>query len=588
MQPIDPSAPFVLLDDARTVGAAPARLYRDPVDTVVVTRAAEVPRALRALRVATGAGLHVAGYLTYEAGLALEPRLAVRCREDRTPLLWFGLFRDCETIAPEAVTALLPNPRSARLSAPRPRIDREAYAALFDRVQALIAAGDIYQANLTLRADVALLGEPLAAYAALRDRACAGYGAVVHTGERWLLSCSPELFVALHEGKATARPMKGTAPAATDPAALAADPKQRAENLMIVDLLRNDLSRVADPGSVDVPELFRVDSYPTLHQMTSTVTARLAEGRDAIDLIDALYPCGSITGAPKIRAMEVIADIEGEPRGAYCGAIGRIEPDGSAAFNVAIRTLELTTGESTAMLGLGGGIVADSHVDEEWAEAIAKGAFVTAGQHPVDLIETMAFDPMEGLLRLEAHLARMKASAEALGFAFNRHDTRNDLQAATFRLRAPARIRLRLAPSGRTAIETAPMPPLPPAPAPVAIMRLPVPSSDWRLRHKSSDRGFYDAARVAGGAFETIFCDSAGQLTEGSFTNIFVERDGLLLTPPLERGLLAGVLRAELLERGSAIEQDLLPDDLANGFLIGNALRGLMPARLVAAVQQSR
>ena len=584
------TAPFVLLDDARE-GGAPARLYRDPVRIVRADTLAEVRPALDALRDARAEGLHAAGYLTYEAGAALASKpLDVRTEG---PLLWFGLFADYETIPAQDVAALLPDPAGAWTGAPKPLVGRETYDASLARVLDLIAAGDIYQANLTFAASVPFVGDPLALYARLRRQAKAGYGALIDTGETRFLSLSPELFFALAGETLTCRPMKGTAPRGDTPEAdralaeaLAADPKQRAENLMIVDLMRNDLSRVAQAGSVAVPELFRVERYPTVHQMTSTVTATLADGADAVDVLTALFPCGSITGAPKQRSMEVIAAVEPEARGIYTGAIGRIDPHGDAAFNVAIRTLAVPAGADMATLGLGSGVVADSRVDEEYAECLAKGAFVTRGQAPLDLIETMAFDPDEGLPLLEAHLARLTASARALGFRFDRHGTRNDLQAATFRLRGPARVRLLLAQSGATAIEVAAMPAPFAAPLRVAVVALPVDPSDFRLRHKTSDRGFYDAARVAAGTDEVVFVRPDGLLTEGSFTSLFVgDGDGPLRTPPLALGLLPGVLRSGLIDSGRAVEANVSPEDLGGQFFVGNALRGLMPA--VVAIAKS-
>jgi len=585
--------PFVLLDDARP-GGMPARLYRAPLRTIVAATPREVPAALAAVRAARADGLHAAGYLNYEAGAALQPRAPVLAGNE--PVLWFGLFDRFDEIAADAVPALLPDPAGAWAGAPRPEIDRETYDARLARVQALIAAGDIYQANLTWQATVPMLGDPLALYARLRAASHAGHGAIVATGARTFLSLSPELFFMLERDQLTCRPMKGTAMRGTSPdedcalaRELAADSKQRAENLMIVDLMRNDLSRVAAPGSVTVPALFAVETYPTVLQMTSTVTATLAPDKDAIDVIEALFPCGSITGAPKSRAMAVIAEVEQAPRGVYTGSIGRIDATGDAMFNVAIRTLAIEDG--AAILGLGSGIVADSRAAEEWAECAAKGLFVTAGQRRFDLIETMAFDPEAGIPRLERHLARMKASAELFGFSFDRHDARNELQAATFRLRTPRRIRLVLAASGALAIEVAPPPPSPAGPMTVRIVPRPVAASDFRLRHKTSDRGFYDAARRAASVAEVIFADEEGYLSEGSFTSLFVERGGVLVTPPLSRGLLPGVLRAELIDTGEAVEGELVAADLAGGFLIGNALRGLMPAIvapvLVAAAKES-
>ena len=579
---LDRTRPFVLLDDARADGAAHARLYRDPVEQVVAQDRAALPEAFAALRAARARGLHAAGWIAYDAGAPGEKGPAAPVN---SPLLWFGLFERYDEIAPADVSAWLPDPAGAWAGTPVPTIERAAYDAAFDRVKAYIAAGDIYQANLTFPADVLIAGDPLALYARIRARAAAGWGGIVADGSRVLLSFSPEMFFRLDGRRIAARPMKGTATRGVDPVAdaeaareLATDPKQRAENLMIVDLIRNDLSRIAVPGSVAVPALFEVETYPTIHQMTSTVTAEITPGGDAVSVLEAAFPCGSITGAPKLRAMEIAAEVEPGPRGLYTGAIGRIDAIGDAAFNVAIRTLVVEQGQDVARIGLGSGVVADSDVSAEWRECLAKGAFVSAACPPFDLIETMAFDPHDGLIDLDRHLARMKRSAEALGFAFDRHDVRNDLQAATFRLREGARVRLRLARSGCTAIEVRPLPDALAAPVVAPVVPLPVDPADFRLVHKTSDRGFYDAAR--GGQFEVLFARPDGLLTEGSFTSLFVERDGRLLTPPLVRGLLPGILRERLLQQGRAIEADLREADLRDGFLLGNALRGLIPARL--------
>ena len=378
----------MLLDDASSRPGAAARLFRGPVELVAARQAQEVRPALAHLRAGVARGLHAAGFIGYEAGYALEPKLAPLARpadEGAPPLLWFGLFGEVTTFASTDLPDLLPA-ASALPTAPRPLVTRAAYDRAFERAAELIAAGDIYQANLTFQAEVTLPSDPPAAYAALRGRAAAPHGALIATGEHWLLSFSPELFFTLSGAQVTTRPMKGTAARSPDPAgdaalarALREDPKQRAENLMIVDLLRNDLARLARPGSVRVPALFEVETYPTIHQMTSTVTATLRDGADAIDLLATIFPCGSVTGAPKIRAMEAIAAIETGPRGVYTGAIGAIAPDGRASFNVAIRTLVARAGEPVANLGLGSGIVADSRADEEWRECHAKAAFLRTG-----------------------------------------------------------------------------------------------------------------------------------------------------------------------------------------------------------------
>lgn len=607
--------PFVLLDDARPKGAVPARLYRAPREIVVARHADAVPGALDRLEQLRAAGLHLAGTLAYEAGLVLEDRLAP-LGPARTgaggPLLWFGAFDGFEPIEPADMPDWLAAVAGSdgALGPLDPTLPVGAYLEGFARLHAAIAAGDIYQANYTFPLHGAWRGDPLALYARLRPAAAAGFGGVVFDGSHWLLSLSPELFVNLSAGTITVKPMKGTRPRHADPAAdaaaaagLARSPKDRAESLMIVDLMRNDLSRVAVAGSVRVEDPFTVESYPTVHQMVTTVEARLQPGAGIVDVVRALFPCGSITGAPKIRAMELIAATEPDARGPYCGAIGRIDPPGprsgangggEAAFNVAIRTLRLAPDRNgpaaassggRAVLGVGSAIVADSDGMTEWRECLVKGGFVRASAGGFDLIETMAFTPESGIALLELHLERARDSAATLGFSFDRHAIRNAIQALCFEQESPARVRLLCSRSGAYALEIGTPPAAAPAPLRCAVLTLPVDAGDWRLCHKTTDRAFYEAARRAAraaGADEALLLHPDGVLTEGSFTSLFVERDGVLLTPPASRGLLPGVLRRSLLDSGRAREADLTLDDLAGGFLLGNALRGLLPAQLIA------
>ena len=599
--------PFVLLDDARAgTSAADALLYEAPEALFVAHRADEVESVLAAAEAARAAGGGaLAGYIAYEAGLALEAKLApiaAKRAGAAGPLVWLGLFAAPTRIAAADVPAWL----AARAAAPgtigpmEPQLSPGGYAAAFAALGEAIRAGDIYQANLTYPLAGPFRGDPVGLYAALRDASAASYGGLVFDGSHWLLSFSPELFVALNGAEAKVKPMKGTRPRSPDPEAdaamaqeLATSVKDRAENLMIVDLMRNDLSRVAEAGSVVVDAPFAVESYPTVHQMVSTVRARLSPGKGVMDLVRALFPCGSITGAPKIRAMELLAEVERDARGAYCGAIGRIDGDGNAAFNVAIRTLRLTpieNGHGSAVLGIGSAIVADSEALAERRECEVKAGFLrraapglTAPQ--CDLIETMRFEPESGIALLEGHLARMKASATALGFAFDRHALRNQIQALCFELDAPAKVRLLVSRSGASALETAPLPPALPEPVKVVALPHPLDPSDWRLMHKTSDRGFYEDALEAArehGAAEAVLVRADGFITEGSWTSVFADGpDGVLLTPPLTHGLLPGVLREQLLAEGRAREAALTLDDLAEGFWLGNALRGLMRGVLV-------
>jgi para-aminobenzoate synthetase / 4-amino-4-deoxychorismate lyase len=598
-------APFILLDDARPDGASPARLYEAPREIVVARRPDEVLPALERIAALSAEGLHLAGFLAYEAGLALEPRLtplAAQRSGATGALVWFGAFGTYREIAADAVPAWLAARASgtAQVGPLDPQLSPGGYAAAFAALQEKIAAGDIYQANLTFPLAGSFHGDPLALYAAARPAAGAGYGGVLFDGTHWLLSFTPELFFAERHGAVMVKPMKGTRPRGRDiaedaalKAELEASEKDRAENLMIVDLLRNDLSRVAEPGSVKVEQAFAVESYPTVHQMVTTVRAQLGADTGAVDLLRALFPCGSITGAPKIRAMELIDEVERDARGSYCGAIGRIDPakpDGSsdAAFSVAIRTLRLTPGENRrgrAVLGVGSAIVADSEVMTEWRECLIKGGFVRLAAGGADLIETMRFTPDDGIPLLELHLERIKASAAELGFAFDRHAVRNQIQALCFDLDGAAKVRLLLGRSGASALESAPLSDGALAqPVICAALPLPVDPGDWRLRHKTSDRGFYDAARLAAqaaGATEAIMIRDDGLVTEASRSNIFAKRGAGLVTPPLALGLLPGVLRRTLIEEGRAIEADVRLEDLTAGFFLGNSVRGLMSAKLL-------
>ena len=573
---------WILFDNARE-GGAPPRLYAQPSAIIVTREIREVVSALECIRKGLAAGKHAAGFLAYEAGHAFDPKLEHIGQGD-APLLCFGLF---DGYSVPDLGAILPSPAGAYAGPVRPRITQVAYEAAAEDVRRHLFAGDFYQANLTFGCDVAVAGDPLALFARLRRSALAGWGGVMVHDETALVSLSPEQFFTIRDGTIEARPMKGTAPRRSDPkadaieaGALSADQKQRAENLMIVDLMRNDLARVSVAGSVKVPELFAVETYPTVHQLVSRITAKLREGIDAVDVIRTIFPCGSVTGAPKVAAITALRRLESEPRGAYTGSMGWIEPGGDASFNVLIRTLEWRMGAPKARLGLGSGLVVDSQPSNEWAECLLKGDFVRRESQDFDLIETMGFDPSEGIVELDRHLDRMRNSAADLDFAFDRHAARNELQAATFGRKQRAMVRLLLSRSGAMAIQVKPYDDPEDVPVTVALRPLPVDPSDFRLRYKTTDRRFLDIARQEEKAWETVFVDPDGQLTEGSRTSVFVERDGKLLTPPLSRGLMPGILRAKLIDEGRAKEAELAPTDLSGDFYVGNIVRGLIPARL--------
>ncbi len=578
--------PRIILDDAVTGRLS---IFSRALGTIRADTPSEVPEALAAIETARRAGRHVAGYFSYELGYALERRLAPLMPPDRAvPLLWFGIFDTPETAQGAGVDAAFDAWCEGRGYGGPLAHDWNAqeYRQRFDQVRALIAAGDLYQANLSFRSRFAFLGDPLTFYRGLRAASAARHGAYIDDGERHILSLSPELFFELSpDGAIRARPMKGTAARGGDPQAdaaararLAASPKDRAENLMIVDLLRNDLGRVAQIGSVEVGDLFAVESYPTVHQMVSSITARLVPGTDVAGIVRALFPCGSVTGAPKIRAMEVIADLETSPRGVYCGAIGVFAPDGAARFNVAIRTLTITG--THGELGIGGAVVQDSLAESEYAECLLKARHYEAPRRSIELIETLKFSPAEGFVRLPLHLDRVARSAAAFGIKFNIESARQALDCVLPHADA-LRIRLTLNESGAFACTAAPLAPNP-AHWTYAISPHRVSGGDVLARYKTNWRELYESEYARLGRDEVVFLNERGEVVEGSRSNIFVARDGILLTPPLTSGALDGCLRRALIEEGRCIEATLLPEDLAGETYFGNSLRGLIRAMLTA------
>ncbi|WP_224704222.1 aminodeoxychorismate synthase component I [Devosia aquimaris] len=581
----------VLLQDSLQEGANNL-LFTAPRRILEAHGAAGVRAALTELEAALAEGSWAAGYLAYEAGYVFEERLAPRLPEPGPlPLVWLGIYDAPQRLDADAVADLL----AASVTGPArvhdivPGLTPEAYGAIFEQVKAYIAAGDTYQVNLTLRAQFQLEGDPIALYRALLQRQQVAHGALIDTGRHHILSHSPELFVSSQAGRLDARPMKGTMArgqtAETDAAnraTLAADPKNRAENLMIVDLLRNDLGRVAEMGSVEVTDLYTVETYQTLHTLTSGITARRRADVGVAELLEKLFPCGSITGAPKLRAMEIIADLETDPRGVYTGSIGYFAPNGDLKLNVAIRTAVIDR-SGAGTIGIGGGIVADSTAEDEYREALLKMAFFTPQPEPVTLIETLAWTPETGYVLRQRHLDRLLASAAVFGLAHDPDAINALLDAEAFD--APMRVRLTLD-TGGPQLSAVPLPPNP------AVFRFMLAEdtlqsdSIW-LAHKTTNRAFYDgprqAAHAAHGVDEVLFRNERGELTEGSITNLFIERDGRLLTPPLSSGLLPGTLRAELIASGRAVEQVLHLADLetADAIWLGNSVRGLLPAQWI-------
>jgi para-aminobenzoate synthetase/4-amino-4-deoxychorismate lyase len=602
---VEQSVGAVLLESAPLADpdliAGDSRLFLSPERVITAWTATELPALLAATEAATRAGLFAAGFFSYECGAAFEPKSGLDAPPAGQPLAWFGFFSQChcfdhaagsfrDGFFPEGASLDADPLGEAEVEAEFP-LSPDEYAEKIAAIHDWIGAGDVYQLNFTAPYRLHLKERTAALYARLRRRQPAAYGAFLHwQPKRRILSFSPELFFRLeNRGDArriTTRPMKGTVARGRTTAEdrtlaewLHHDEKNRAENLMIVDLLRNDLGRLARPGSVRVEKLFAVERHPTLWQMTSTVTAELPRTTSLEELLRALFPCGSITGAPKIRAMQLLAGLEGAPRGVYTGAIGYAGSEG-AEFNVAIRTLDFDGTRGT--MGVGGGIVIDSTAESEYRECLLKATFLTAPAPPrFDLIETLLWQKNYPLLDL--HLERLADSADYFDFLFNGKTVRHALleEEKNFGDAAPRKVRLLLDASGEVHVASEPLPRQSRETLRVTIAEEKTDPTDSFLFHKTTHRPLY--ARVFAEAARADFADALffntrGELTEGAISNVFLEKDGRWFTPPVDCGLLDGVYRRHLLAaRPDIVERVLTLDDLrtAEAIYLTNAVRGL-------------
>jgi para-aminobenzoate synthetase/4-amino-4-deoxychorismate lyase len=602
------AACFALLDDSSANDSDPrSRLYTGYAATLSCRHADELPALWGQVQQALRQGRHAVGLFSYELGADMH---GVEARSIDPASSRILLFDRCERLSAAQVQAWLAGREQAMQDAGianvRPSVDEAGFADAVARIHSYIEAGDTYQVNYTYRLHFDAYGAPHALYRKLRARQPVPYGALVALPDGGaVLSLSPELFVRHEHGEMTARPMKGTAAATGDAgrdaaraAQLAADPKNRAENLMIVDLLRNDLGRIARPGSVQAPHLFEVERYNSVLQMTSTVRARLRGDATLDAIFAALYPCGSITGAPKRRTMQIIRELEPEPRGFYTGAIGwfdapedgqRMGSIGDFCLSVPIRTLVLQApgpgGVRSGQMGVGAGIVHDSVAADEYAECRLKAQFLTGLPSEFELFETMHATRTEGCRYLDRHLRRLHSSAAYFGFSYQEADVRKLLQQACEVLPpGPHRLRLALNQSGVCALQSAPLAALP-QPVKLLLAQEPTEAGDLFLRHKTTVRERYDAAwraAEAQGAFDMLFFNTRGELTEGARSNVFIKLDGRWHTPPLAAGLLPGVMRAVLLAdpAWNASERRLTLADLraAEEVVVCNALRGALRA----------
>lgn len=550
-------------------------------------------------------GFVLAGWLEYEFAYLLEPRLRHFLRNDGRPLAVLGVYEEplifdhqsgqCSGgLWPGAEQAVDESFTCAEL---RTNVCHEDYLRAVQRIQDYLLAGDTYQVNLTLQFEFSLHGSIAALYRALRRSQSVCYSAWLRYQGRDILSFSPELFFRADAAGIRVRPMKGTlrrGRTSTEDSErrqqLHADPKNRSENVMIVDLLRNDLGRLlhaSGGGAVSPRALFEVETYESLLQMTSTIDAVPAGAPPLFSqLVAALFPCGSVTGAPKIRTMEIIHELEQQPRGVYCGAIG-FSSLKESCFNVPIRTIELDEGRGR--MGIGSGIVADSNAAEEWAECLLKARFLTKNEPDFQLIETLLWQPESGFSLLAYHLERLADSACYFHFCCDLDAVRHGLEAAVQQQSTRLRLRLLLHRDGRLDISTSL---LAEEPSPAQLPRVifseeRVDPNDPHRFHKTTRRELYERARskaLKQGCAEVLFSNAAGQVTEGSIANIFVRQkeDGLLLTPPVSCGLLAGTFRRLLLEQGKALERVLTVAEVqtADAVYLANSVRGLFRVAL--------
>ncbi len=582
-----PNQPDVLLESFATGEDSRSFRFSGCEKVIQAITPDQVTAALADVEAAVAAGKHAAGFVSYEAASGLNPELPV-AKQGELPLLWFGIFAERQEYRPESTSD---SPEDCQLSAPELSIDKAQYLESIDKIHGAIARGETYQVNFTTCQRFRISGDFFALYRRICRNQQAPFCSWLDIGSHRILSASPELFFALKDNELTMKPMKGTAPRRpradddrTQRELLATSTKDRAENMMIVDLVRNDLSRIAETGGVQVPELFRVTTYPTVHQMTSTVTARLQPETSLTDIFRALFPCGSVTGAPKRRTMEIINELEDEPRGVYCGAIGYVSPGREAVFSVAIRTVVVNAATGDAEIGIGSGITWDSQGGDELRECLSKSAFLSRDSEEFSLIESIRFD-RQGHLLLERHLARLAGSAEYFGFAFDVDDLRNRLETLAQELEGIHKVRLLVAHDGGITLEFQAVEEVKngTAPAQIAIAAERINSADPFRYHKTTRRALYDRQLNAHpDCYDVIFLNERDELTEGCFNTIVISLKGQLLTPALDCGLLPGVLREELLEVGAVRETELTLEDLqaADTIWLVNSVRGWRECRI--------
>jgi para-aminobenzoate synthetase/4-amino-4-deoxychorismate lyase len=561
-------APEIILESFAG-GASGSRRFSGLEEVITSPDIAGVIPALEKVESLVAKGYHAAGFVSYEAAPGLQSTLRTRPRGD-FPLIWFGIYREC--LKDSGTTELIfPGNPAYEISETGYSLSPAAYHSAIARIRQYIAAGDTYQVNFTMRRRFTFSGDEKSFYCDLCRSQRAQYCAFLDLGRYSILSASPELFFSIKDGILTTRPMKGTANRGRWTAEdedivrrFRADEKERAENLMIVDLLRNDMGMVSETGSVRVASLFDVETLETVHQMTSTITSRVSPDTGIAALFRALFPCGSVTGAPKRRTMEIIAELEDSPRNLYTGCIGYISPGPEAAFSVAIRTAVIDRESGTGEMGLGSGVTWDSDPDREYEECLAKGRFARIRVPEFRLLESLLFEEGTGYFLLERHLQRLSNSAAYFRFRLDLSAARQILLESSLALRGACKVRLQLARNGSLDITSEPIQETAgEGHVKIEFAENRVDSANHFLYHKTDNRAFYTVeAAKRPDCTDVIFVNERDEVTEGANNNIVARINGELITPPLDSGLLPGVFREELLDKGIIREQVLDRRDL--------------------------
>ncbi|MDM5327146.1 aminodeoxychorismate synthase component I [Neobacillus sp. CF12] len=567
--------PLLAFEFADSNGKINPITFQNPVSVITAHKIEDVLPSFQLVQEAVDKGYYAAGFLSYESAPAFDPSFKVKSGS-AYPLLWFGIFKNPQYDQPTSNGDF-------SVSEWNPSITMEAYKQAITSIKKSIQAGDTYQTNYTIRLHSQFEGDGLAFYNRLKKAQNSNYCAYIHTGQHSILSASPELFFQLDNGKITTRPMKGTikrgASFEEDGANahwLFHSEKNRAENLMIVDLLRNDLGMIAESGTVNVEKLFEIEQYPTVHQMTSTISAKVSESTNMVDIFKALFPCGSITGAPKISTMDIIAELEVDPREVYCGAIGYLTPNKEAIFNVPIRTVLIDHLSGNAVYGVGGGVTWDSTTEGEYLEILAKAKLLEEKPTEFHLLESLLLDQGDYFL-LEEHLKRLENSARYFGFLFEGEKVRNSL--LEYRDSQPncfIKVRLLLAKNGKVTIEGQSITQQASI-LKVSIADEPVDKTNPFLYHKTTNREIYSKfqKQKPSEVFDVLLWNQDGELTEFTNGNVALEINGTLWTPPIESGLLAGTYRDVLLKTGEIKEKIMTKSDLkkATRILFINSVR---------------